>query len=480
MRFSRGLTFWGWRRGSRKVASVDGSLPKNRVKAVLVGTLWLQLALAHSVWAQELVIVSSHWEGIKREFERGFNRYRNVRGESLVTFRWLDIGGTSDILRYIRGEFVRTPDSIGIDLFFGGGTDPYIELAAAGFLRPCPLPDVVQSGLPSELRGFALRDSAGMWYAASLSSFGILYNKKVVEAMNLPVPATWRDVTVPAARSWVSFADPRKSGTAHAVVEIILQAYGWSDGWQVLRDIGRNARSFTSSSSQVPKEVAVGEAAFGFLIDSYGRDAVKQFGEVNIGYHIPVEHAPFTGDSIAILKGSPHWAIAEEFVAYVLSDEGQRLFLAKRGTAGGPTEFELGKLSVRPALYDAVGKDAALRERPFDGGADFRYKMELAARRYGVVNDLVGACVIDADLAHEPPCAESQCAGRDVPPITEEEALELAKSWRDPAIRQRSIAEWRTRCMPVYDRGRRWLVVGVIGSCVAVGYGMGLFRWKRI
>lgn len=426
--------------------------------------------------AEELVIVSSHWEGIKREFEGGFNRHRRELGKAPVSFRWLDIGGTSDILRYVRGEFSRTPDSIGIDIFFGGGTDPYIELASAGFLQPCPLPEDVREGLPAELRGFALRDPSAQWFAASLSTFGILFNKRVVELMGLPVPATWRDVTVPEARSWVSFADPRKSGTAHAVVEIILQAYGWQSGWQVLRDIGRNARSFTSSSSQVPKEVAVGEAAYGFLLDSYGRDAIKQFGEENVGYHIPVEHAPFTGDSIALFRGAPHRTTAEEFVAFVLSDEGQRLFLAKRGTVGGPVDFELGKLSVRPALYDEIGDDAALRERPFDGGGDFRYDMGLASRRYGVVNELVGACVIDVDLSDQSPCVGAECTARDTPPISEEEALELSTVWGDPAIRQRSIAAWRKSCMGPTAAGSHvgWVLGGVaLGGCLALG------RWIR-
>lgn len=451
-----------------------GGLVGSLVMRLYPVLLVVPLLLPHPSNAQELIIVSSHWEGIKREFERGFNRYRSERGEPPVTLRWLDIGGTSDILRYVRGEFARTPDSIGIDLFFGGGTDPYIELAKAGFLQPCPIPEVVQSGLPAELRGFALRDPAGRWYAASLSSFGILFNRQVVELMSLPVPMTWRDVTVPAARSWVSFADPRKSGTAHAVVEIMLQAYGWQEGWQVLRSIGRNARSFTSSSSQVPKEVAVGEAAYGFLIDSYGRDAIKQFGADNIGYHIPVEHAPFTGDSIAVFKGAPHQALAEEFVSFVLSDEGQSLFLAKRGTPRGPVEFELGKLSVRPGLYDALGSDAVLSERPFSGGGEFRYDMALASRRYGVVNELVGACVIDADLANGPPCVEDECAARDKPPITEQEALELAEVWGDPATRQRSIADWRRSCLPASGKGWGWLIIGaVIGGCAVMK------RWMR-
>ena len=395
----------------------------------------------------ELVIVSSHWEGIKREFEWGFNRYRRARGESSVTFRWLDLGGTSDILRFIKGEFAHTPASIGIDLFFGGGTDPYIELAAVDLLQPSLLPEDVAVGLPPDINGFPLRDRDGRWYAASLSTFGLLYNKRVLSLMGLPTVRAWRDLASPAVRSWVSFADPRKSGTAHAVVEIILQAYGWDAGWRVLRGIGRNARSFTSSSSQVPKEVAVGEAAYGFLLDSYGRDALKTFGDENLGYIIPDEHAPYTGDAIALLKGAPNQPIASQFIAFVLSDAGQRLFLAKRGAVGGPLTFELGKLSVRPHLYETLGEDSTIPNRPFASVGHFRYNMAIASQRYAVVNDLVGACVIDAELSQEAPCSGNECAQRDAPPITEKEAIELGSNWTDPVVRQRQVGGWRAECL---------------------------------
>ena len=417
--------------------------------SVVILALFTSLVGAQRVGAQEneLVIVSSHWEGIKREFEWGFNAYRRSLGESPVTFRWLDLGGTSDILRFIKGEFAHTPNSIGIDLFFGGGTDPYIELAALDLLQPCPLAEEVLVGLPADINGFPLRDLDGRWYAASLSTFGLLYNKRVLSLMGLPTPRSWQDLASPAVRSWVSFADPRKSGTAHAVVEIILQAYGWDAGWRVLRGIGRNARSFTSSSSQVPKEVAVGEAAYGFLLDSYGRDALKTFGDENLGYLIPDEHAPFTGDAIAMLKGAPHQAIATQFISFVLSDAGQRLFLAKRGTVGGPLTFELGKLSVRPQLYETLGDDSTIPNRPFATLGDFRYNMVMASQRYAVVNDLVGACVIDAELSKEAPCSGKKCAERDAPPITEKEAIDLADTWNDPVVRQRQVGVWRADCL---------------------------------
>ncbi len=422
----------------------------------------------------ELVVVSSHWEGIKREFELGFNKSRQSQGEHPIRIRWLDIGGTSDILRYVRSEYSRSPDSIGVDLFFGGGSDPYVELASAGLLHPCPVPDEVLAGIPADLRGVSLRDPSGRWFAASLSSFGILINQRVVSVMGLPEPRTWRDVAVPEAFSWVSFAEPRKSGTAHAMVEIILQAYGWDEGWRILRRIGRNVRSFSSASSQIPKEVAVGEAAYGFLLDSYGRDAVKNFGSENLRFVTPTDYVPYSGDAIAVFRGAPHRKLAEQFVSFVLSDAGQRLFLAKKGVPGGPSTFELGKLSVRPSLYDSLDDGAAVGDRPFSATSSFRYDTALASRRYEVVNDLVGACVVDADLSHR---LEGEYM-TEQPPISEQDALDLATNWKDPSVRQRHIAQWRSRCLGPSASEKGWLS-GLGALVLLVIGGRSLARLRR-
>jgi len=93
--------------------------------------------------AQKLIIVSPHWEGIRTEFERAFSEWTSRNLGHATDVDWLDVGGTSDILRYVRSEFARSPKGIGIDLLFGGGVDPYLALIKDGLLEPCELPPQV-------------------------------------------------------------------------------------------------------------------------------------------------------------------------------------------------------------------------------------------------------------------------------------------------------------------------------------------------
>ena len=90
---------------------------------------------AASATAQDkLVIISPHWEGIQTEFSRGFKEWYENKAGRQIKLDWIDSGGTSSNFRFIESEFQRVPDGIGLDLFFGGGTDNYLKLADRGLL----------------------------------------------------------------------------------------------------------------------------------------------------------------------------------------------------------------------------------------------------------------------------------------------------------------------------------------------------------
>ena len=56
-------------------------------------------------------------------------------------------------------------------------------------------------------------------------------------------------------------------------------------------------------------------------------------------------------DPITILLGAPHAELANEFVLWLLSKEGQRLWQTKLGEKDGPVRFELRRQPVRRDLY---------------------------------------------------------------------------------------------------------------------------------
>lgn len=402
--------------------------------------------------ADRLVLLSPHWEGIRYEFERAFKaHYQNETGRS-VAFDWMDVGGTSETLRYIESEFKNKPKGIGIDIFFGGGYDPYLALKKSQLIEPYKLPASMLDNIPAQLGGVPLYDPDYTWYGATLAGFGIVYNKAVLALTKLPVIQSWEDLASPQVFGWVGSSDPRKSGSVHMVYEIILQAYGWEKGWKIITTLGANVRSFTNSASQIPKDVAIGEIAYGLSIDFYAWAQVKEAGADKIGFVMPENLTIITPDAIALLKGAPNAELAKKFIRFVMSEPGQKLWLLNAKTADGPQKFQLNRFSVLPSLYTLPPQTLAVKLNPFAWQSNFRFDPKLSAERWSIVNDLIGALVIDQkqhltkawqDALAKGDGKEQEWRRLTTVPLSEDEALAFAKTkWKNAEFRNQKINEW--------------------------------------
>ena len=398
-----------------------------------------------------LVLISPHPDGVQNEFETAFrSHYSSLTGREVV-LEWLDVGGgTSSILRYIKSEFRRAPGGIGIDVFFGGGMDPFMEIADMGLCSAHRLPEAVLDRLPQKIGGVPLYDPDYRWYGATLAGFGIVYNRAVLDLVNLPVPRTWADLGDPALYSWVGSGDPRSSGSVHMAYELILQAYGWERGWEVITTMGANVRNFTSGGSQAPKDVAAGEVAYGLSIDFYAWAQVGRVGGDYIGFTMPDNLTIVNPDGVAILKGASNLQAARSFVDFVMSDSGQKLWFLKRGATGGPVETALNRFTVLPDLYRRFRDQAAVSLNPFEWKSELVYDSEKASTRWRVLNDLIGVMVIDSHQQLQDAWKTAIAKGVTPErvrrlsrvPVSEEACGRLGARWRDAELRNRTLASW--------------------------------------
>lgn len=439
------------------------------------------------------MLISPHWEGIRYEFDRAFKAsYQRETGRA-VELEWIDVGGTSEMLRYIESEYRRKPKGIGIDIVFGGGYDPYLALKKAGLLESYALPKPLLEKIPARLAGVPLYDPDHTWYGATLAGFGIIYNKVVLGLTRLPPVATWEDLASPRLFGWVGSSDPRKSGSVHMVYEIILQAYGWEKGWRIITALGANVRSFTNSASQIPKDVAIGEVAYGVAIDFYAWAQVKEVGADKIGFVMPDNLTIITPDAIALLKGAPNAEVARAFIRFVMSEEGQKLWLLAERAPGGPQRYQLNRFSVLPSLYAASAQLTAVKLNPFSWRSEFPFDPKLSAERWSIVNDLIGALVIDQKHLLTRAWKEALEKGRlderewqrlAAMPVSEEEALSLARTkWKDPEFRNQKVNEWVQFARRKYSLGVKPPLIGyewysLFGfACLSIG--LVAYSWKR-
>jgi ABC-type Fe3+ transport system substrate-binding protein len=422
---------------------------------------WLVLLMVTMSAAQDqLVLVSPHWEGIRLEFESAFKAHYQRTFRRTVQLRWLDVGGTMAILRFIRTSFQATPNSIGVDVFWGGGVDPYVQLQKDGLLQPVRLSPQGMRRLPKAIAGFPLYDPQGHWYGAAVSGFGILVNRVIVGMRGMTPPTTWEDLGKPEWFGWMEIPDPRRSGSAHMMCEIILQAYGWRKGWEVLTHLFANAKRITPGSEEPVTDVSIGEIAAAPCIDFYGWSKIAQVGGDKLQFVYPPRLTVINPDAIAILKGAPNLRVAKAFLEFVLSDEGQKLWLLPVGAKGGPRHFNLARMSVLPHLYEQLGDQAIVKVNPFRFPVGFRYDSRKGNARIDVLNSLLGAFLIEPHRELQAAWRRWVVSGRASgrfhericrPPVSEEQVMQLSTQWAtDRAMAAKLETQWANQARRRY------------------------------
>lgn len=413
--------------------------------------------------AASVVVLTPHPEEIRGEFEVGFQRwYKSVYGES-VRVEWRDVGGSGEAQRFVESEYASKPGGIGIDLFFGGGPEPFLALAEKRLVEVHSPAAPIYAGLGRSANGAEVFDPGHGWYGACLSSFGILANTRVQGLVGLPEVDRWESLANPRLLGWVGAGDPRLSGSMNNMYEAFLQAYGWEKGWELLTRIAGNVRQFDRVSSSTAKEALLGQVAYAFCIDYYGFIQIEAAGRSNMTFILPKDFVSISPDGIAILKGAPNREVAGRFLDYVLSDDGQRLWMLPAGHPQGPVRHSLVRLPVRPGLYDQHAGESPIPVNPFRVESPFRYDAKVARTRRDVVRTLFGSLFVDshAELVKawragvERGLPEAWVKEFGSVPLSEKEAVGLVRGdWSNAETRNRLKAQWQAWAEGKYRRLR--------------------------
>lgn len=386
---------------------------------------------------ETLVVITPHNEALRYEYAHGFREWYRAKTGRTIAIDWRVIGGTSEITRFIESEYVAAfqnywtqklgrpwsmevqaafqdgrlqpggnPQddtvelaarraflasniSCGIDVFFGGGSYDYIRQAAAGRIVDSGILQLHpewfgEQAIPQSFTGEPYWDPQGLWVGDVLSSYGMIYNRDVLQRLGIGhEPRAWDDLADPRLQGEVALCDPTKSSSIAKAFENVIQqqihrrwtqlahetgrdrsqlepqavAEGWVNGLRLLQRIGANARYFTDTSQKPPIDVVQGNSAVGMCIDFYGRGGFQQAARRldgtpgRIGYYSPPDGTVLSPDPMAVMRGAPNPAAARAFIEYSLAMEGQKLWNFRPGTPGGTDRYELRRLPIRRDFY---------------------------------------------------------------------------------------------------------------------------------
>lgn len=341
-----------------------------------------------------------------------------------------------------RRAFLESDASCGIDVFFGGGAYDFSvqagkgNLVDGGLLTRFPdwfqesgVPGEVPAAIPQHYAGETYYDTQGRWYGACLSSYGIIYNRSALRRLGIEEdPTQWSDLIDPRLFGQIAVCDPTKSGSMTQAFEMVVQQQmqtrlrqlratdpeadlktleaqaireGWMEGMRIVELIAANARYFTDTSQKPNIDVAMGDCAAGMSIDFYGRfqqeNIVERSGDTRFGFISPSGGTTISADPIGILRGARNQEVAEAFLEYVLSIDGQKLWDFEVGTPGGPRIYALRRPPIRPELY--VGDYNHYRSdadfNPYEAAADFQYRGDWTGRLFSELRTIIRICFID-------------------------------------------------------------------------------------
>ena len=208
------------------------------------------------------------------------------------------------------------------DVWWGGTGDPHLQAAEEG------LTQAYVSPMREELQDWAISQAASAddktigIYSGAL---GFGYNRDLLEANDLPVPACWKDLAKPEYKGHVQMANPNSSGTAYTTLATMVQLFGEDEGFQFMKDLHANINQYTKSGSAPIKAAGRGETTIGIV---FMHDAVAQaVAGFPVEVVAPCEGTGYEIGSMSIIEGARNLDEAKQFYDWALSAEAQNLAL---------------------------------------------------------------------------------------------------------------------------------------------------------
>lgn len=246
---------------------------------------------------------------------------------------------------------LRQPDQGGVDVLWSPALKTFPTLSGEGAFRPI---GKAGAGVADKVGGMRLTDGKGTYAAFELAGYGFAVRPDYLKQHDLPTPRDWADLARPAFAGHVIMPVPSSTGFAPPMMEVMLQHDGWDKGWALLAEIAANAELQDSGGGvAMVNELAEGAKGIGMIIDFFVRSAEADGKPVTFVYPEITAYVPA---HVAITAKAPHPKAAEDFVRFVLSDEGQALLMTP----------EVMRLPVRPSAYAKAPADFP---RPFEGKA---------------------------------------------------------------------------------------------------------------
>jgi len=204
----------------------------------------------------------------------------------------------------------------------------------------------------------------GYWAASGVSNIIVLLNTRKIDEAN--IPQSWWDLAKPFWKDKLTIDNLEVSGTGYNWLTAIVNDA--SLGWRFIEALGKNRPGIERGHAGMAQKVAAGEyAGAAEMSDFHLKNLRDAAAAVPLRGVWPSEGVPSEPWTSAILKRAPHPNAARLFLDFLLSREGQSLYVQTMGWVSArpdvaPPEFREMPQGVK-TLESNLSPDEALQVR---------------------------------------------------------------------------------------------------------------------
>jgi iron(III) transport system substrate-binding protein len=345
---------------------------------VLAALLLMPAFSTQTQAADKIGWVGPVYKELSDSLTRGFTEYYKKTYGKDIEITFVRPGGWPVCLDKVR-TWGDKPDA---DVFLGAGAPAHEVLKQEGLIVPYRPKD--WDKIPLDWHGMKVKDKDDYWTCFAPWIVTNLYNQKVLKALKLPPPKTWKELLDPIYRGSVVTTLPYASGTMHETVEIILQSMGEKEGWAYLRLQAAQLDRFSTGSTDTTQIVNRGEVPIGLAQPQMNAMVARRDG-YPVSDLLP-DKTILVPEAVALLKNAPHADTAKIFLDWLFSMEGQK-YVLEGGYFAARTDIKFSQWQKEGVAMAEHAKNALGVDSFWDLQVGFiEYDLDLATKRWDDVN----------------------------------------------------------------------------------------------
>ena len=232
----------------------------------------------------------------------------------------VDIKWVRDSTGIITSKLLAEKDNPKADLVYGLAATSLVLLANQGYFE-----GYAPKGLDKlDKRYYDSKNNPPQWVGQRVFAAAVCVNTVESKKKNLPIPASWADLTKPIYKDQVIMPNPNSSGTGFLDVSGWLQMWGEKDGWAYMDKLHMNIARYTHSGSAPCKMAAAGEVPLGVSFAYRGVKSKQEGAPLDVVF--PSEGLGWELESFAIVKNTKKRDLARKVADWSVSRQAMDLY----------------------------------------------------------------------------------------------------------------------------------------------------------